>query len=87
MFGNYPFNAGSEFELFLEIKKQEIKFDYPGLDISQDLIDLLKKMLAYDWKQRISLKDICSHPIFQKETNLLQNEENKYLNIINELKN
>jgi len=62
--GGSPFYGKSYNEILIKNKYCEIKFNFKESDyqISNAAIDLLKKMLAKDPKQRISSKEALNHP-------------------------
>ena len=63
VFGRVPFKAETIEELYPKICNEELKL--PGVpNITNDLSDLLHKMLAKDPKHRISLVEMRSHPWF-----------------------
>lgn len=66
----FPFVGPNPFSLVASIK--EGKADYAGL--SEELVDLLKKMLTYDPKKRLPWKDLLKHPFF------VQDGEEMFLN-------
>ncbi|CAI2179088.1 13232_t:CDS:2 [Funneliformis geosporum] len=62
IFGQCPFIADTEFELFFNvIPKQPLGFP-EGMPISGDLRDLLMKLLEKDPKKRITLEEVKKHP-------------------------
>ncbi|EAR97539.2 Serine/Threonine kinase domain protein (macronuclear) [Tetrahymena thermophila SB210] len=65
--GRFPFEANSPPQLLKAIENQQLKFD----DISNELQDLLRKMLKYEPKERIQFKDIFNQPFFQEEDDVL----------------
>ncbi|KAG0179207.1 hypothetical protein DFQ28_003172 [Apophysomyces sp. BC1034] len=65
IFGQCPFNAVTEFELFDIIPTQTLKFPPPdevGFDVSDDLKDLLHLLLTKNPEERISLEEVKVHP-------------------------
>ncbi|CEP16201.1 hypothetical protein [Parasitella parasitica] len=65
IFGQCPFIAATEFELFDTIPSQPLKFptrDQVGFEIDGDLQDLLKKLLTKSPDDRITLDQVKRHP-------------------------
>ncbi|KAL4485678.1 hypothetical protein ABPG72_010940 [Tetrahymena utriculariae] len=65
--GNFPFEAKSPPQLLKAIENQQIKFS----EISEDLQNLLKKMLKYNPKDRIKFKDIFEDPFFKEDDDII----------------
>ncbi|CAG8653468.1 6594_t:CDS:10 [Funneliformis mosseae] len=62
IFGRCPFIADTEFELFFNvIPKQPLGFP-EGIPVSDDLRDLLMKLLEKNPKNRITLEEVKKHP-------------------------
>lgn len=61
VFGRCPFTAATEFELFDTIPTEPLKFPNPeemGFDISDDLKDLLHRLLTKNPEERITLEEV-----------------------------
>lgn len=61
VFGRCPFTAANEFELFNIIPKEPLQFPDPdeiGFDISDQLQDLLHRLLTKDPEKRITLEQV-----------------------------
>ena len=67
VFGIFPFNAHNYETLFNQIIKCKISFyTKDEFNISFDCIDLIKKIIKFNPKDRISLSDILKHPFITK---------------------
>ncbi|GAA5811343.1 hypothetical protein MFLAVUS_004776 [Mucor flavus] len=62
IFGQCPFTASTEFELFDIIPTQPLVFPSTTENIPTELIDLLNKLLEKDPNQRITLDQVKHHP-------------------------
>ncbi|GAA5801422.1 hypothetical protein HPULCUR_006868 [Helicostylum pulchrum] len=62
IFGQCPFTASTEFELFDIIPTQSLVFPKTTTHIPIELIDLLNKLLEKDPNQRITLDGVKHHP-------------------------
>ena len=63
--GYPPFNGETDKEIMEAVKKGE--FDFPEEEwsvITEEGKDLIKKMLTYDPKKRLSASQVLSHPWF-----------------------
>ena len=64
-FGKLPFDSVNRKELFRQIREDDINFDIKRKeDITDDEIDLLKKMLDKDYETRINALNAIRHPVF-----------------------
>ena len=60
-----PFNGETEEEIFIKILKDEVNFNIdPFKNISEDCIDLMKKLLEKNSKKRIKANQALKHPFF-----------------------
>jgi len=61
IFGEVPFKALSSnyVDLYDQIKKGNIDFTLKDINISKETQTLIKRMLAYEVKDRITWKEIC----------------------------
>ncbi|KRX05400.1 Protein kinase-like domain [Pseudocohnilembus persalinus] len=76
LFGSYPFQMNNArlktSEQYLKkkadlVQSQEIDFNYNGISISEELQNLVKDMLKFDPKERITMEQIWQHPLFQEQ--------------------
>lgn len=65
IFGEVPFKALSSnyVDLYDQIKKGNIDFTLKDINISKETQTLIKRMLAYEVKDRITWKEICQLPL------------------------
>ncbi|EAR82582.1 Serine/Threonine kinase domain protein (macronuclear) [Tetrahymena thermophila SB210] len=70
LFGEYPFFTKNITQLWGIIKEGNIDFNKGKIKISQDMQNLIRRMLKYEQDQRISWQEIYNNIIFQ---NYLQN--------------
>ena len=64
-YGKLPFDCEDRKELIRQIKENEVDFNKEKFnDITNDEIDLLKKMLDKDYETRINALNAIRHPIF-----------------------
>ena len=71
--GNYAFKAKNKKKLYEKIR--EGKYDIEKLDeikCSEELKDLIKKILVVNYKKRLSIQNILEHPFFK-----IKNKHNK----------
>ena len=73
--GSPAFTADDIETLYVDIKKNKINFNMPG--ITGDVKDLLKKILVSDPDKRISLEEMKKHPYF-KEISFLKVYKKEY---------
>ncbi len=67
IFGFLPFDDEYYDDLFTKIKKGHVNFYHKDeFNISSDCIDLIKKILKVNPKDRISINDILKHPFINK---------------------
>ncbi|KAJ1680282.1 hypothetical protein EV182_000300 [Spiromyces aspiralis] len=59
--GCVPFKADTEYELFKIIPRQELTFP-PNLKLPSPLVDLIQRLLDKDYRTRITIEEIKSHP-------------------------
>ena len=81
-YGVLPFDDPDENVLFNNILNKDINYSLPLLDnITDDDIDIVKKMLEKDEKKRISAFEALNHPVFVNISKELEYEPTeKYLN-------
>jgi len=60
LYGNPPYNGMGEIQLLKQIKTKPLELPKVGKETQ----DLIKKMLAFEEKDRISWKEIHAHPAF-----------------------
>ena len=64
-FGKLPFDSENRKELFRQIREDDINFNIKRQeDVTDDEIDLLKKMLDKDYETRINALNAIRHPVF-----------------------
>lgn len=63
IFGKFPYLAANDNELIKKIKNTPVNWTSSS-NPSNNLVDLLKKMLTYDVRNRIKWPEIYSHPLF-----------------------
>eukprot|EP00884_Botryococcus_braunii_P004062 jgi/Botrbrau1/13657/Bobra.0292s0007.1 len=66
VYGRIPFNAPNVFKLFQVVQTEPLRFP-EDVPTSDDLKDLLTKMLAKDPTQRITLQKVMQHPWVTKQ--------------------
>ena len=76
--GYLPFEAKDNYSLFKKIIKCEI--NYPD-DISENALDLMKKILINDPSKRISINDIKKHPFYLEGKMIFGKIHGEYLDI------
>ena len=67
--GIFPFRGNNEAEL----NKRILAGKFPNIDVSNDCMDLLKKILNVDPKERISIKEILNHSWLKFNNNVNYN--------------
>lgn len=67
LYGELPFFGKDEDETYELVKKNEINFNSRGVKISEELQELIRKMLKFDPKERISWVDLYNHEILNKK--------------------
>jgi serine/threonine protein kinase len=74
--GRLPFDENDSFSTLESIKKG--KYEFPkGINMDDDLKDLINKMLEYDPKNRIKIYDIKKHSWYEKMLKYFKNDEFK----------
>ncbi|KAG2212362.1 hypothetical protein INT47_001723 [Mucor saturninus] len=86
VFGVCPFIAATEFELFDTIPSQPLTFPKKDFEITEDLKDLLHKLLTKNPDDRITLDAVKRHPwvirgLDNSQDWILQTDPHHYLNI------
>ena len=82
-----PFNGNDEEELFNDILKSEPDFDIPEFkNITNDCIDLIKKLLVKNENKRIKADDALKHNFFKNGINIGNLLRGKYRENANLLK-
>lgn len=67
-FGRLPFEGNNIQKLVSKIVLEEPKYDISD-NVSEDLLDLIKRLLTKDVKLRITIPEIMEHPWFKKYEN------------------
>lgn len=67
-FGRLPFDANNIQKLVSKIVLEEPNYDQNN-NVSDELLDLIKRLLTKDVKQRITIPEIMEHPWFKKYEN------------------
>jgi calcium-dependent protein kinase len=76
--GKMPFDGHSEQEIMKKILKGEVDYTLPAFSkVSNECMNILKKLLTYDSKLRPSAKDILDSHYFFLESESLDEEEEK----------
>ena len=83
--GEPPFQGETEEEIFANVKKGYIDFSKPKFrNVSENCIDLIKKLLTSNKKYRIKASDALKHKFFTENFNPAKAlTQNKDLNILN----
>ena len=69
--GYPPFNGDNDDEIFENIRKGVFYFPSPEWDnVSEQVKDLIKSMLKYDFKERITAKEALRDPWFKNSNSL-----------------
>ena len=71
LYGKRPFEAKTLIELKQKVFNKEINFENKNCNISDQTIDLIKRMLENSPENRISWIDLYSHPVIVGGKNLL----------------
>ena len=87
LFKTIPFKARNEQEILLMILRSNGEFQIPkDYNISNELKDLLKKMLTVDPANRISWEEYFNHPFFKNEAKMINiNKSNSNEDIIDKM--
>ena len=85
--GEPPFQGETEEEIFANVKKGYIDFSKKEFKIvSQNCIDLIKKLLTKNKENRIEASEALKHPFFTENFNPMSTmTQNKNLNILKRL--
>jgi len=85
--GEPPFQGETEEEIFANVKKGYIDFSKKEFKIvSQNCIDLIKKLLTKNKENRIKASEALKHPFFTENLNPMSTmTQNKNLNILKRL--
>ena len=85
--GEPPFQGETEEEIFANVKKGYIDFSKKEFKIvSQNCIDLIKKLLTKNKENRIKASEALKHPFFTENLNPMSTmTQNKNLNILERL--
>ena len=78
--GYLPFEGKDNIELFKKIIKCEIK--YPN-DISENALDLMKKILVSDPTKRINIYNIKKHPFYLEGKKIFEKTQKNHLEHLN----
>ena len=89
--GEPPFQGETEEEIFANVKKGKISFSQEQFsNVSDNCIDLIKKLLAQDKKNRIKASEALRHPFFTENYNpniaMTNNMDKNILNKLLEIK-
>ena len=89
--GQPPFNGKTEEEIFKKIKKCDYNFSpEPFKNVSENCIDLIKKLLQPNKNKRIKAIDALRHPFFTETFNpdkaLTQNKDLSLIEKLSEIK-
>ena len=89
--GEPPFLGETEEEIFANIKKGKISFSQEQFsNVSDNCIDLIKKLLAPNKKNRIKASEALRHPFFTENYNpniaMANNMDKNILNKLLEIK-
>ena len=69
--GYPPFEGNDEDEIFENILKKEANFDVPELkNITENCIDLMRRLLEKNVKKRIKADEALKHPFFKNGINI-----------------
>jgi calcium-dependent protein kinase len=72
--GYLPFQGDTQAELFARIKKVKYHFNHVEFkSVSENCMDLIKKLLVKNANERLSAADALKHPWFLQDTNTMQN--------------
>ena len=86
--GKQPFNGNDDDEIYENIKKCKIEFNYEEWDnISHDAKDLIKKLLIKDIDKRYSAKEALNHSWIIKNKNKVKIDQNKFAEVVTNLRN
>ena len=86
--GKQPFEGDTDEEIYENIKKCKVEFNYEEWDnVSNDAKDLIKKLLNKDVEKRYSAKKALSHPWRIKNKNIIKIDKNKFAEIVKNLRN
>ena len=77
--GYLPFEAKDNYSLFKKIIKCEVH--YPD-DISENSLDLLKKILVSEPSKRINISDIKKHPFYLEGKKIFRKFHGEYMDIL-----
>jgi len=62
-----PFNGDDDNQIMKAVEKGKFSFNFPEFKyVSNDALDLIKKMLEYDPEKRLSAELCLKHPWFEK---------------------
>ena len=75
LFGDLPFKGNNPYDLLQKIDKNKINFDVEDVEISENLKDLIQKMLTPDPKKRIDWVDIYNHDVLN--SSIKKSKENE----------
>ncbi|KAL4438409.1 hypothetical protein ABPG74_009448 [Tetrahymena malaccensis] len=80
LFGQYPYKPVNlnPHQFFKQVQAQNINFNLNGITVSQNTQDLIKRMTAYDRKQRITWLQIYQHPALQEQQSRFPQEVMRY---------
>ena len=80
LFGKLPFNGRNFIDLISNIEKKNIKIN-ENLDLSDMSIDIVKRLLVKNPKERITWEEFFNHNWFKIENSLKTHRENSLINI------
>lgn len=66
LFGDFPYKCynDNEAQLLKDIKNRKANLEKFGVLISEDMKDLLNKMMTYDPNERITFEQLYNHKFF-----------------------
>lgn len=73
LYGNTPWTGKTPYELYNNIRKQMLEFP-SNIKRSPQVLDLIREMLQIEDADRISWKQIFTHPLVQLDTEQLEKE-------------
>lgn len=76
--GYPPFNGKTDNDIYKKIEVGKFEFKHNDWkNVSSEAMDLIKRMLTYDPKKRISAQEVMSHPWVQHMKDKTHDESHK----------